>query len=71
MDYFETFSVTIKHTYMRLFVSFVVSFDWPFCQLNVKNAFIHGDLLDKVYMKQSLGGVWKGLLVKISLYGLK
>ena len=55
MDYFETFSLVVKHTLVRLSISYVSSFDQPFCQLKVENAFLHGDLLKKVYIKQPLG----------------
>ena len=55
VNYFETFSLVAKYTSMRLFISLVASFDQPFCQLNVKNTFLHGDLLKEVYMEQPSG----------------
>ena len=57
VDYFETFSLVDKHTFMRLFISLVASFDWSLCQLDVKNTFLHGGLLEDAYMKQSPGFV--------------
>ena len=66
----------IKHTYVMLFISLVTSFGSPLCQLNVKNAFLHGDLLEEVYMEQPPGFIAQGDYVKVcnlkkSLYDLK
>ncbi|RVW66265.1 Retrovirus-related Pol polyprotein from transposon RE1 [Vitis vinifera] len=51
--------------------------DWPLQQLDVKNAFLHGDLKEEVYMKVPLGGLEEkfeqGRVCKVNkaLYGLK
>ena len=52
VDYFETFSPVVKISFVHLFISLATSQDWPFHQLNIKNAFLYGDLLAKVYMEQ-------------------
>ena len=39
VDYFDTFSPVAKLTYVRMFISLVVSYDWDLHQLAIKNAF--------------------------------
>ena len=41
---------------------------WPLYQLDIKNAFLHGDLVEEVYMEQPSGLVCR---LRCSLYGLK
>ena len=60
VDYSETFSPVAKITSVRLFISLAASHDWPLYQLDVKNAFLHGDLSEEVYMEQLLGLLLKG-----------
>lgn len=76
IDYTETFSPVAKLASVRIFISLAASNHWPLYQLDVKNAFLHGDLVEEVYMEQPPGFVAQGEAGKVcrlkkSLYGLK
>ena len=75
LDYEETFAPVAKMTTVRTIISIVASESWQIHQLYVKNAFLHGDLKEEVYIKLPTGmssplpnTVCK---LKRSLYGLK
>ncbi|GJX01405.1 ribonuclease H-like domain-containing protein [Tanacetum coccineum] len=55
VDVDETFSPVVKPGCIRTVLSLVASRHWPIHQLDVKNAFLHGDLSETVYMHQSYG----------------
>ena len=51
IDYQETFAHVAKLNTMRVLLSLAVNLDWTLQQLDVKNAFLNGDLENEVYMK--------------------
>ncbi|GJV70942.1 ribonuclease H-like domain-containing protein [Tanacetum coccineum] len=76
IDFDETFSPVVKPATIRTVLSLAVTSDWPIHQLDVKNAFLHGQLSETVYMHQPPGFVDSAHLdyvchLQRSLYGLK
>ena len=64
----------MKMDSIQLALSIVVAKGWEVHQMDVKNAFIHGDLSEEIYMEQPQGFMQDSSLVyrlKKSLYGLK
>jgi hypothetical protein len=55
VDYSETFSPVIKSSTVLIVLALVVHFDWPIEQLYISNAFLHGTLMEEVYMEQPQG----------------
>jgi hypothetical protein len=60
IDYEEIFSPVAKISFVHALISLVVNFDWWLFQLDVKNPFQHGDLLEEVCMEQPPGFVAHG-----------
>jgi hypothetical protein len=75
IDYNETFAPVAKMNSIYLVLSLVASHKWEVHQMDVKSAFLHGDLQEEIYIEQPLGYVQnESSLVchlKKSLYSLK
>ena len=74
IDYSETFAPVAKMNSIRLVLSLAASQGWTVYQMDVKSAFLHGDLHEEIYMEQPQGFVQDSSLVchlRRSLYGLK
>ena len=70
------FSPVVKFKTIRMMFAIVAHYDLELEQLDVKTAFLHGDLDEKIYMKQPAGFIDSHhpnyvSLLKRFLYGLK
>ncbi|CAL2241680.1 unnamed protein product [Prunus armeniaca] len=50
VDYLETFAPMTKLNIVRVLLSLAANHNWPLLQFDVKNAFLHGDLQEEIYM---------------------
>ena len=76
IDYHEIFAPVVKHVSIRILISIVVQENLELEQLDVKTAFLHGELKEKIYMTPPEGyeSQFKDdevYLLNKSLYGLK
>ena len=44
VDYSDTFSPVANMTYVQIFIFLAATHNWDLLQLDIKNAFLHGDL---------------------------
>ena len=76
IDYRETFSPVSKKDSLRIIMALVAHYDLELHQMDVKTAFLNGNLEEEVYMDQPEGFSVKGkehmvCKLKRSIYGLK
>eukprot|EP00253_Pinus_taeda_P008388 PITA_08388 len=74
IDYNETFAPVAKMDSKCLTLAIAAAQGWEVHQMDVKNAFLHEDLSEDIYMEQPHGFIQDSSLVcrlKKSLYGLK
>jgi len=79
VDYQETFAPVAKLNTVRVLLSLAANQDWPLLQFDVKNAFLHGEILEEIYMDFPPGmedsminsNGMKVCKLKKALYGLK
>ena len=76
VDFKEVFSPVVKHSSIRVLLAMVALFDLESEQLDVKTAFLYGELEKQIYKHQPKGFIILGkenhvCLLKKSLYGLK
>ncbi|CAM8963456.1 unnamed protein product [Rhodiola kirilowii] len=77
LDFNETFAPVVKMQTVHTVIALAASKNWHIYQLDVDNAFLHGDLDEEVFMTLPPGYFTKekqmGLVYKLnrSIYGLK
>ena len=74
IDYFETFALVVKMNAMRILLSLAINRGWSMQQYDVKNAFLHGNLDEEIYMEVPPGfmsKINKVSKLKKALYGLE
>jgi hypothetical protein len=76
IDFMETFSPVAKFTSVRIIGALTAYFDLELHQMDVKTAFLNGNLEEDIYMSQHDGFIEKGNQGKVcklkrSIYGLK
>jgi hypothetical protein len=76
IDYTEVFAPVARLDTIRLVIALAAQNQWNIYQLDVKSAFLHGELHEEVFIEQPQGYVHKGNEQKVyklkkALYGLK
>ena len=63
VDYHETFAPVAKMDSIRLVLAISASKHWEVHHMDVKSAFMHGDIHEEIYMKQHEGYINNPYLV--------
>lgn len=76
VDYDETFSPVVRHESVRAILSTAAANDLEILQLDVRTAFLHGELTEEIFMDQPTGFTSTAYPTNVcrlqkSLYGLK
>ncbi|KAD3337683.1 hypothetical protein E3N88_33203 [Mikania micrantha] len=76
VDYTETFAPVARFETIRVIIAIAAHRGWELHQLDVKTAFLNGDLTEEIYVSQPEGFEVKGSETKVyrlrkALYGLK
>jgi hypothetical protein len=76
IDYYEIFALVAGYTSIRVIISLASVFYWKLHQIDVKTAFLNGEVEQEVYIEQPEGFLINGkeyhvYKLKKSLYGLK
>ncbi len=51
MDYDQTFAPVVRLETIRAILALAVEHDWEIQQMDVKGAYLNGDLKEEIYMK--------------------
>ncbi len=76
IDYFDTYAPVARTSTIRILIALASIYNFEIHQMDVKTAFLNGDLEEEIYMEQPEGFVMPGQENKVcklikSLYGLK
>ena len=71
IDFNEVYAPVSKYTTVRALLSMAAAEDLELHQLDIKTAFLNGELEETIYMKQPEGGPIMVCHLHKSLYGLR